>query len=97
MIVFKLERERPAYDSTAGALFYVKERHVRQHDYQVQHTSHHQYCNASLVPLLQACSGAAITGALLNRERCVQCVHSVVSVSSTVRASSHQVLVMWLR
>jgi hypothetical protein len=35
MIVFKLERERPAYDSTAGALFYVKERHVRQHDYQV--------------------------------------------------------------
>lgn len=33
MIVFKLERERPAYDVTGGRMIYVKDRYLRQHDF----------------------------------------------------------------
>lgn len=33
MIVFKLERERPAYATHGGMLFYVKERHLRSYDF----------------------------------------------------------------
>eukprot|EP00250_Pteridium_aquilinum_P020114 c24708_g1_i4 orf=186-3830(-) len=32
MIVFKLERERPAYTVYGGVLYYVKERHLRSYD-----------------------------------------------------------------
>ena len=34
MIVFKLERERPAYATHQGTLFYVKDRYLRSYDYQ---------------------------------------------------------------
>jgi hypothetical protein len=37
MIVFKLERERPAYDSTPTSLFYVKDRYLRKLDFDVRH------------------------------------------------------------
>ncbi|XP_024526944.1 coatomer subunit alpha-1 [Selaginella moellendorffii] len=33
MIVFKLERERPAYTVSGGVLYYVKERHLRTYDF----------------------------------------------------------------
>mmetsp|Transcript_11434 Transcript_11434/g.34729 ORF Transcript_11434/g.34729 Transcript_11434/m.34729 type:complete len:1231 (-) Transcript_11434:269-3961(-) len=33
MIVFKLERERPAYDVHGGSMTYVKDRYLRQHDF----------------------------------------------------------------
>jgi coatomer protein complex subunit alpha (xenin) len=36
MIVFKLERERPAYSSRKGQLFYVKERYLRMFEYKQQ-------------------------------------------------------------
>ena len=36
MIVFKLERERPAYAHHQGTLFYVKDRYLRAYDYQSQ-------------------------------------------------------------
>jgi len=33
MTVFKLERERPAFDTQAGRLFYVKDRYLRLHEF----------------------------------------------------------------
>jgi coatomer protein complex subunit alpha (xenin) len=33
MIVFKLERERPAYASYGNTLYYVKDRYLRTFDY----------------------------------------------------------------
>lgn len=39
MIVFKLERERPAYATHGETLFYVKERHLRSYDYTNQRDS----------------------------------------------------------
>ena len=36
MIVFKLERERPAYTSHQGNLFYVKDRYLRCYDFESQ-------------------------------------------------------------
>eukprot|EP01041_Mallomonas_annulata_P007740 gene7740-15829_t len=33
MTVFKLERERPAFDTNAGRLFYVKDRYLRLHEF----------------------------------------------------------------
>jgi coatomer protein complex subunit alpha (xenin) len=36
MIVFKLERERPAYAHHQGTLYYVKDRYLRAYDYQSQ-------------------------------------------------------------
>ena len=36
MIVFKLERERPAYAHHQGVLYYVKDRYLRAYDYQSQ-------------------------------------------------------------
>jgi coatomer protein complex subunit alpha (xenin) len=33
MIVFKLERERPAFDSIANRCFYIKDRYLRLHEY----------------------------------------------------------------
>ena len=36
MIVFKLERERPAYATHGGTLYYIKERYLRAYDYQSQ-------------------------------------------------------------
>ena len=36
MIVFKLERERPAYATHGGTLFYVKDRHLRSYDFASQ-------------------------------------------------------------
>ena len=33
MIVFKLERERPAYAVHGTTLFYVKDRHLRSYDF----------------------------------------------------------------
>jgi coatomer protein complex subunit alpha (xenin) len=33
MIVFKLERERPAFDSLANRCFYIKDRYLRVHEY----------------------------------------------------------------
>jgi coatomer protein complex subunit alpha (xenin) len=36
MIVFKLDRERPAYAAHGGTLYYVKERYLRAYDYQSQ-------------------------------------------------------------
>lgn len=36
MIVFKLERERPAYATHGGTLYYVKDRHLRSYDFASQ-------------------------------------------------------------
>ena len=36
MIVFKLERERPAYHAHGGLLYYVKERYLRTYDFAQQ-------------------------------------------------------------
>eukprot|EP00197_Chlamydomonas_leiostraca_P002770 CAMPEP_0202857082 /NCGR_PEP_ID=MMETSP1391-20130828/157_1 /ASSEMBLY_ACC=CAM_ASM_000867 /TAXON_ID=1034604 /ORGANISM="Chlamydomonas leiostraca, Strain SAG 11-49" /LENGTH=1227 /DNA_ID=CAMNT_0049535841 /DNA_START=68 /DNA_END=3751 /DNA_ORIENTATION=+ len=36
MIVFKLERERPAYSTHANVLYYVKDRYLRTYDFQSQ-------------------------------------------------------------
>jgi coatomer subunit alpha len=36
MIVFKLERERPAFAVHQGSLYYVKDRYVRLYDYATQ-------------------------------------------------------------
>ena len=36
MIVFKLERERPAFATHAATLYYIKERHLRTYDFQSQ-------------------------------------------------------------
>lgn len=36
MIVFKLERERPAYATHQGTLYYVKERYLRTYDFSNQ-------------------------------------------------------------
>jgi hypothetical protein len=33
MIVFKLERERPAYASYGNTLYYIKDRYLRTFDY----------------------------------------------------------------
>lgn len=33
MIVFKLERERPAYATHGGMLYYVKDKHLRSYDF----------------------------------------------------------------
>lgn len=33
MIVFKLERERPASCTSGGSLYYVKDRHLRCYDF----------------------------------------------------------------
>ncbi|CAL8462821.1 g2355 [Coccomyxa elongata] len=39
MIVFKLERERPAYATHGETLYYVKERHLRSYDFSSQRDS----------------------------------------------------------
>ncbi len=39
MIVFKLERERPAYGTHGETLYYVKERHLRSYDFSSQRDS----------------------------------------------------------
>ncbi len=36
MIVFKLERERPAYSMHQNILYYVKDRYLRTYDYATQ-------------------------------------------------------------
>ena len=36
MIVFKLERERPAYSTSGGLLYYVKDRYLRTYDFATQ-------------------------------------------------------------
>lgn len=36
MIVFKLERERPAYSMHGNMLYYVKDRYLRTYDYASQ-------------------------------------------------------------
>lgn len=36
MIVFKLERERPAYSTNQNMLYYVKDRYLRTYDFQTQ-------------------------------------------------------------
>jgi len=36
MIVFKLERERPAYGTSGGLLYYVKDRYLRTYDFATQ-------------------------------------------------------------
>ena len=36
MIVFKLERERPAFAAHGDALYYIKDRYIRQYDYATQ-------------------------------------------------------------
>lgn len=36
MIVFKLERERPAYSTHQNTLYYVKDRYLRTYDFQTQ-------------------------------------------------------------
>jgi hypothetical protein len=36
MIVFKLERERPAYSTSGGLLYYVKDRYLRTYDFASQ-------------------------------------------------------------
>ena len=36
MIVFKLERERPAYATHGGTLYYIKERFLRSYDFSNQ-------------------------------------------------------------
>jgi len=36
MIVFKLERERPAFAVQGGSLFYIKDRHLRTYDFSAQ-------------------------------------------------------------
>lgn len=36
MIVFKLERERPAYSTHQNVLYYVKDRYLRTYDFQTQ-------------------------------------------------------------
>ena len=36
MIVFKLERERPAYDIYNGRMFYVKDKYLRMHEFGTQ-------------------------------------------------------------
>ena len=33
MIVFKLERERPAFDVCGGRLYYVKDKYLRMHEF----------------------------------------------------------------
>lgn len=33
MIVFKLERERPAYATHGGALYYIKDRYLRTYEF----------------------------------------------------------------
>ncbi len=39
MIVFKLERERPAYSTHQNLLYYVKDRYLRVYDFQTQRDS----------------------------------------------------------
>lgn len=39
MIVFKLERERPAYAVHANTLYYIKERYLRAYDFATQRDS----------------------------------------------------------
>lgn len=39
MIVFKLERERPAYGTHGETLYYVKDRHLRSYDFSNQRDS----------------------------------------------------------
>eukprot|EP00967_Tisochrysis_lutea_P157024 scaffold317802_cov18-Tisochrysis_lutea.AAC.4 len=39
MIVFKLERERPAYSTHQNSLYYVKDRYLRVYDFQTQRDS----------------------------------------------------------
>jgi coatomer protein complex subunit alpha (xenin) len=36
MIVFKLERERPAYATHANVLYYIKDRYLRTYDFASQ-------------------------------------------------------------
>ena len=36
MIVFKLERERPAFSTHANVLYYVKDRYLRTYDFATQ-------------------------------------------------------------
>ncbi len=36
MIVFKLERERPAFAVSGGVLYYIKDRYLRAYDYASQ-------------------------------------------------------------
>lgn len=36
MIVFKLERERPAYAAHGGMLYYIKDRYLRSYDFATQ-------------------------------------------------------------
>ena len=36
MIVFKLERERPAYATHGGTLYYIKDRFLRSYDFASQ-------------------------------------------------------------
>ena len=36
MIVFKLERERPAYAAHGGMLYYIKDRYLRSYEFATQ-------------------------------------------------------------
>ena len=36
MIVFKLERERPAFSTSGGLLYYIKDRYLRTYDFSTQ-------------------------------------------------------------
>lgn len=65
MIVFKLERERPAYATHGTTLYYVKDRHLRSYDFTNQRDTALITIrrpgvtgtpSASGVPALQACA-----------------------------------------
>jgi coatomer protein complex subunit alpha (xenin) len=55
MIVFKLERERPAYAHHQGTLYYVKDRYLRSYDYQSQRDN-------PLISIRRAGSAASAAG-----------------------------------
>ena len=54
MIVFKLERERPAFATHGTALYYIKDRHIRCYDFSTQASGGGLVCE-SLVLCAAAC------------------------------------------
>ena len=55
MIVFKLERERPAFSVSGGRLYYVKERYLRMYEYR-------QNRGVPIVSLRRSSNGASSLG-----------------------------------
>ena len=67
MIVFKLERERPAYSTSGGLLYYVKDRYLRTYDFATQRD------NPLVIVRRVGASGTSSSRSVVSRRKGLPC------------------------